>query len=413
VETDSLAGLLTATLIGAAVGLERQWSGHASGAHAHFGGIRTLALLGAIAGIAGWLATGRLWPFALAILAAAALIIVVGYVAASRIDIDATTEVAALMVLTAGLLAGLGRVAVASGLAAGTVLILVEKTRLHGLVKRIDDASLRASARFAAMACIVLPLLPRGPYGPFDAIRPRELWALVLFLSGLSFLGWLARRLTGPHTGPVIVGLLGGIISSTSVTLQFARESRRPDAPGMALAAGVIGACTVMLARVTLVCAVLNPALALALLRHTILPAAVGAGLLVTVWRVNSHIAAAADGDASPLQLRAALQMTVMFQAVLMAIAGVRAYFGAGALVATSVIVGTTDLDALTISLARSRAADQSAWGAVAIALVAGIISNTVVKLTVALVVGKGRFRTVTIAALAAMATTMLLSIWL
>jgi len=291
------------------------------------------------------------------------------------------------------------------------VLLLVEKTRLHGLVRRIDDASLRASARFAAMACIILPLLPQGPYGPLDAIRPRELWAVVLFLSGLSFLGWIARRLTGPQRGPVIAGLLGGIISSTSVTLQFARNSRAPGAPDVALAAGAIGACTVMLARVTLVCAVLNPVLAWAVLRHTWLPFALGAAILVAVWRMNGHDATADAVTDSPLQLRAALQMTLMFQAVLLAIAAVRAYFGSRALVATSAFVGMTDLDALTISLARGSSANHTATSPVVVALVAGIVSNTVVKLALALVVGKGRFRVVTVATLAGLALALLASL--
>jgi uncharacterized membrane protein (DUF4010 family) len=338
---------------------------------------------------------------------------VAGYFAASRVDIDATTEVAALMVLTAGLLAGLGRLALASALAAGTVLLLVEKTRLHALVRQIDDASLRASARFAAMACIILPLLPQGPYGPFDVIRPRELWAVVLFLSGLSFLGWIARRLTGPHRGSVIAGLLGGIISSTSVTLQFARHSREPGAPEVALAAGAIGACTVMFARVTLVCAILNPPLAAALLRHTWLPFALGAAILFLVWRTNAGDATSETATASPLQLRAALQMTLMFQVVLLAIAIVREYFGSRALVATSAFVGMTDLDALTISLARESSAVHIATGPTAVALVAGIISNTVVKLALALVVGKGRFRVVTVTTLAGLAAVLLASLWL
>ena len=42
-------------LCGAAVGTERQWSGHADGKDAHFGGLRTFTLLGLIGGIAGWL----------------------------------------------------------------------------------------------------------------------------------------------------------------------------------------------------------------------------------------------------------------------------------------------------------------------------------------------------------------------
>ena len=396
-------GLGVATLGGAAIGLERQWSGHASGPQARFGGIRTFTLLGGLGGLAGWLSVSGLLPLAVVLLGGSAALVVAAYAAASRVDIDGTTEVAAIVVLAAGTLAGSGQVALASAVVAATAVLLLEKTRLHTLVTRIDDAALRASARFAALACIILPLLPPGPYGPLDAIRPRELWALVLLFSGLSFVGWIARRAIGPHQGVIVSGLLGGIISSTSVTLTFARESRPDAAPRLALAAGVIGACTIMLVRVMVACAVLNPSLAMQLPRYAGLAFVVGTSAVLAAWRAN--VPGASDGAAaeSPLQLRAALQMTALFQVVLFVILVVQARWGSDALVATSAFVGLTDLDALTLSLARSTASP-SAVSTAAVALVAGILSNTLLKLTVALVVGRGWFRTVTAAGLGAMA---------
>ena len=131
----SLAGLLVATLGGAAIGLERQWSGHASGPHARLGGIRTFTMLGGLAGLAGWLALGELRFLAVALLGGAAALVVIGYATAARTDIDATTEVAALVVLAAGTLAGAGQLALASAVIAATALLLLEKTRLHALVE--------------------------------------------------------------------------------------------------------------------------------------------------------------------------------------------------------------------------------------------------------------------------------------
>ena len=399
--------LIVAALGGAAIGLEREWSGHASGPHAHFGGFRTFTLLGALGGVAGWLSVGGFLPHAIVLLAAAVALVVVGYVAASRVDIDGTTEVAAVVVLAAGTATGAGYMTLGSGIIAGTALLLVEKTRLHAFAARIDDRALRASVRFAAMACVILPLLPSGPYGPLDAIRPRELWALVLFFSGLSFLGWIARRAVGPHQGVIVSGLLGGVVSSTSVTLTFARDSRPDRAPRLALAAGVIGACTVMLLRVTVACAVLNPALAREVPRHVGLAFIVGAAIVLAIWRSTKPTTTTGDEEGSPLQVRAALQMTAMFQVVLFAILAVQARFGSEALVATSVFVGLTDLDALTLSLAHSSTLPNQIPPA-AIALVAGILSNTFLKLAVAVVVGRGGFRTATAAALGAMALTII-----
>ena len=197
---DVVLPLVIAALGGAAVGLERQTSGHADGPRARFAGIRTFTLLGLLGGVAGLLGAQGWWTPAGALLAGGAALVVAAYVAASRIDVDGTTEVAALVVLAAGTLAGTGQTAVASGLVVLTGLLLAEKTRLHAFASRIDSADLRSGLRFAAMAVIILPLLPAGPFGPGPGVRPRELWALVLFFSGLTFAGHLAGGRSAPAT---------------------------------------------------------------------------------------------------------------------------------------------------------------------------------------------------------------------
>jgi uncharacterized membrane protein (DUF4010 family) len=404
VNLTDIAGVLVATLGGAAIGLEREWSGHASGPHARFGGIRTFTLLGALGGMAGWLSMSGLLPLAVVLLAASSAIVVAGYVAASRASVDATTEVAAIVVLAGGTLSGAGHLVPGSVLVTATALLLVEKTRLHALVSHIDDQSLRASVRFAAMACVILPLLPPGPYGPYDVVKPRELWALVLFFSGLSFVGWMLKRVVGPSQGVILSGLLGGIVSSTSVTLTFARESRDSKTSRVPLAAGVVGASTVMLLRVAIACAVLNGPLAAALLPYIAAAFVIGAAITLIAWRTNT------PGDEidvldSPLRVGSALQMAALFQLVLLVTAVVKSRWGSGALIATSAIVGLTDLDALTLSLARSGV--HGDVQATAIALVTGILSNTLLKLVVAGTVGRGWFRVMTAGALAALALAM------
>src|SRR6186997_946689 len=113
--TSDIVRFLIAALGGAAVGLERQWSGHAEGPAARFAGIRTFTMLGAVGGFSGWLWTGGVTVPAAILLAGGVAIVAAGYVAASRQDIDGTTEVAALIVLAAGLVAGMGLLRLASG----------------------------------------------------------------------------------------------------------------------------------------------------------------------------------------------------------------------------------------------------------------------------------------------------------
>ena len=406
-----ILGLLIAALGGMAVGLERQWSGHADGPAARFAGIRTFTMMGAVAGLSGWLWTAGLTIPAAILLAGAVSVVVAAYVAASHQDVDATTEVAAMVVLAAGTLAGAGSIPLASGIIALTCLLLVEKSRLHALVRRIDDVGLRAGARFAVMALVVLPLLPDGPYGPAGGIRPRELWALVLFFSGLSFLGYLARRVVGPGHGYLLTGLLGGLVSSTNVTFTFARSSRSDPTMARALAFGAVAANAVLYPRVLTAITVLNPALVLPVSPYLMPPALVAA--LVALYGARGPHPSPADERApvNPLQLSSALQMAALFQGVLFTVHLVRQTWGASGVLTSAAVLGLTDADALTMSMARDVAYSVS-LDVAALAIAVGIVANTAMKLAIALVFGSARFRTIAGGALTliiAAATTALL----
>jgi uncharacterized membrane protein (DUF4010 family) len=398
----SIVGLLIAALGGAAVGLERQWSGHAEGPGARFAGIRTFTMLGTVSGVSGWLWTEGLTIPAAILLAGAVVVVAAAYFAASRQDIDGTTEVAALVVLAAGLLAGTGSVRLASGIIALLTLLLVEKSRLHAMVQRIDDVGLRSGVRFAVMALVVLPLLPEGPYGPLGGIRPRELWAVVLFFSGLSFAGYVARRVVGPGHGYLVTGLLGGMVSSTNVTFTFARTSRTDLAAERALAFGAVAANAMLYPRVLVATAILNAAVVPPLLPYLVAPGLLAALVAIAGVRRSPPAGGADVSMRNPLQLAAALQMAVLFQAVLMAVRLVGNVWGQSGVFTSAAVLGLTDVDALTVSMARAvAAADSPAVAATAIAV--GVLANTAMKLGLAVFLGAPRFRVITGGALALM----------
>jgi uncharacterized membrane protein (DUF4010 family) len=402
VSPSDIIGLLIAALGGAAVGVERQWSGHAEGPRAHFAGIRTFTMLGAIGGFSGWLwMTGITAPAAI-LFAGGVALVAAAYVAGSRHDVDGTTEVAALVVLAAGFLAGMGSLTVASGIVAITTLLLVEKRQLHALVQRIDDVDLRSGARFAVMALVILPLLPEGPYGPFGGLRPRELWTLVLFFSGLSFAGYAARRIVGPGHGYLVTGLLGGLMSSTNVTFTFARTSRTEAAMDRALAFGAVAANAMLYPRVIVASAILNPAVVGPLLPYLAPPAAVAALAAVIGLRASLSVDIPPVAQRNPLQLRSALQMAALFQIVLMAVYVARETRGTSGVFTSAAVLGLTDVDALTVSMARNVARTVSP-GVAATAIAIGVLSNTGMKLALALLFGSRGFRRIAGGALALM----------
>ena len=398
-------GVLIATLGGTAVGLERQWSGHADGPGARFGGIRTFTMLGGMSGLCGWLLTIGQRESALLLLAGTTAIIVLAYLAASRQDVDATTEIAALVVVAAGVFAGLGSFQLASGIIALLSLLLVEKSRLHSMVARIDDVSLRAAVRFGVMALVVLPLMPSGPYGPLGGVRPRELWALVLFFSGLSFVGYVARQAVGPGRGYFATGLIGGLISSTNVTFTFARASRTHPRIGPELAFGAVAANAMLFPRVLVATAVLNAPLVPVLVPYLLGPAIVAAGVAAIGFRRVSTVESGDDTRHNPLQLLDALRMAALFQIVLMAVHLANRIWGESGVLTTAAVLGLTDVDALTMSMARGMSgAAPPELAARAIAI--GVAANTALKLAVVLLFSAGWFRGIAGGTLAVMLGT-------
>lgn len=387
--------LAIAGLIGLAAGLERERSGHASGPDARFAGLRTFLLLGLLGGVAGVLAGAGHTTVAAVIAGAASALCVVGYGMAVRrasATTDGTTEAAALVVVALGVVAGVGSIGIAAGVGAVTVLALTEKTRLHRLVGRVGESELRAGAQFAVLAVVVLPLLPAGPFLGAIAFKPRALWAIVLLFSALNFAGFIARRLVGAHRGYPITGALGGVISSTAVTLEFSRRSRADSDMGAALAGGVLAACTVLLPRVLVVSAVLNPSVAAALAPMLAPAFVIGVILTAVGWRSREE-ADRVEGkpESNPLHLGAALRMAIAFQVAIAIIAYVRRFWGTAGVLTTAAALGLTDVDALTVSMSRPEAGLDATLAARAI--VVGILANTLLKLGISVLVGRAAYR--------------------
>lgn len=415
---ETVVRLAVAALSGLAVGLEREWSGHATGPLARFAGLRTFLLIGSLGGVAGWLVASGAEIAGAVLMAGGAALIVAAYLRAAEPGgntIEGTTEAAALLVLGLGALAGLGFLELTSGATAVMVLALSEKERLRDLVSRIGAQELRAGLQFAVLALVVLPLLPTQSYGPFGGVQPRALWIVVLLFTGLNFAGYLARRAVGPERGYGLTGLMGGLLSSTAVTFQFSRLSRDDRRLAAGLALGVVGASTVLLPRVMLVSAVLNPQVAYALLPMVIPPFAVGVVLvafaMIRRWG-EAQAARSADGLRSPLRLASAIQMALAFQASLMALTWISGTLGAIGVIASAALLGLTDMDALTLSMNRlGEAPDQAGLAARAIAV--GILANGLLKTTLVVVLGGPGYRRLAAAGLLAVAGAGAAALWL
>jgi uncharacterized membrane protein (DUF4010 family) len=292
------------------------------------------------------------------------------------------------------MLSGIGLVQLASAIFALATLLLVEKTRLHAFVQRIDDVGLRSGVRFGVMALVILPLLPEGPYGPLGGIRPRELWLLVLFFSGLSFAGYVARRVAGPGRGYFLTGLFGGMVSSTNVTFTFARQSRIDVQGERAMAFGAVAANAMLYPRVLLATTILNPSVAAPLVPYLAAPAVVAAMVAALGARRSESASAPEVANTNPLQLTGALQMAVIFQGVQMVVHAAGRLWGSSGVFTSAAVLGLTDVDALTISMSRG-VAETASPAVAATAIAIGVLSNTGMKLGLTAFFASAGFRAI------------------
>ncbi|WP_310568688.1 MgtC/SapB family protein [Gemmatimonas sp.] len=418
--------LLVSALVGLAVGVEREWSGHTTGPDGRFAGIRTFTLLGVIGGFGGWFFRDSHPALGAVIIGGGVLFPVAAYAATLRrpgTTTDGTTEVAAILVVAMGAASALGHRTLASAAAVICVLLLAEKSTFQNALQKVAAHELRAALQFAVLALVILPLLPSGAYGPFAAFQPRQLWIVVLLFSGLNFAGYIARRVIGETRGLGVTGLLGGLVSSTAVSLTFSRRSRTDPDLALPLALGVVAACTVLIPRLLVISSMLRPAVAVAAIPVLVLPFLVGVSLILFVmWQARETRVPPTSAPAlaphapnsgqNPLALASSLQMAVAFQVVLFAIAWVQQAVGTTGVLLSATLLGLTDVDALTVSMTRF-GADPANVRVAAAAIGIGVLSNTLLKLALVVTIGAPRFRARAATGLLALAAAVGGGLWI
>ena len=234
------------------------------------------------------------------------------------------------------------------------MLLLTEKSYLHTLVGRINDEGAAGRRPVRRHGCRHPAVCQKAIYGPLGGFRPRLLWTLVLLFSGLTFLGYLARRVTHGMSGYRVAGLLGASSRRRRSRQLRARLSRTDPSSSRALALGTVAATLMLFRASSSRCCLLNPRVAAQLvlyLRCRLRPARA----ILLLVRMPVESTATVQSPENPLQFIPALQMAIGFQCVLFATTWVRSAFGTVGLVASGAFLGLTDVDALTVSMAGRR----------------------------------------------------------
>jgi uncharacterized membrane protein (DUF4010 family) len=383
----------TAVLLGALVGIEREKRKAEEQESGGIAGLRTFTLLALFGAAAGWLAreTASPWVLASALLIVGAFV-VAGYLAAARANPESTgltTEVAAVVVFVLGAMVMLGYAELAIGLAVVTAAVLAYKQPLHGFVDKLGWDDVYAGLRLLIATFIALPLLPNEPIDPWGALNPYRLWLLVILISSLSLVGYILTRVLGPARGTALTGLTGGLVSSTAVTLSFAKDARDNPKNTPALACGILLAWAVMFLRVIVLVAAVNRGLIpQVLVPFLVMGAVVGGFAAMLHYRDGAKDGKAAKGGVNvqnPFSLTQAAKFAAFFAVVLLAVKIVQEHFPPSGLYAVAALAGLTDVDAITLSM--SEFAKSGGMRVAVIAIVIAALTNTLVKCSMAFVI--------------------------
>ena len=384
--------------LGMLIGLERERAkGEEGGA-----GVRTFALIALAGAIAGYLqdSLGQDW-FALAIFFAVGALLISSYVLTGlRGDTGITTEVSALLAFLLGLLCAHGQLQMAAWLAVAMALMLALKDWLHRLARRIDASDVEATLKFAIVTLIILPLVPDRNYGPvpLDVLNPYKVWLMVVLISGLNFVSYLLIKIVGAEHGIGIAGLLGGLASSTAVTLGFSRRSRQPGADASALALGILLAWTVMFFRVVVMTWLISGPLGLRLAMAMGALCVVSLGACYWLWRRRrAQERGEVKPGQNPFELDEAIKFGLLFGVVVFVAKAAQVYLGDAGLYLAAGIAGLTDVDAITLAMADMARSDPQNLNVAARAIVIAALANTLVKSGLAAGLGSPELRRLTL----------------
>ena len=408
--TETIYAFLIAVLLGFLIGLERERKRETSGSI--FAGIRTFPLIALFGAVAGRIAEFTFdWVILAALLSFGGLLLLSYWRVSSGEKVGGTTEVTALVAFGLGVLAGLGEFvpALAGAVMATAILSLRDELRL--LSGALTSADLFAIVQFAAVSLVVLPIVPNESLGPWGVWNPRSIWLLVVLISGISFVGYVLSKVISTERSIGLSGFIGGIASSTAVTLSFSERSRSNKPISLTFAAGVLAATGVAMVRLLVLVGIVEAELVLAVLptlASYFLVCAVGGWL---VYRSSKRAQVQAAKLDNPFELKTALTFAVLFAVVLVVTKAAQVFLGNQGIYLASVLSGLAQLDAIALTLAQ-QAKEGLVLTVTVKALALALAANSVFKIVLTFSLGSRPFARAITSVLFLAALASLLVAW-
>nr|MBN2276544.1 MgtC/SapB family protein [candidate division Zixibacteria bacterium] len=359
------------------IGLERERSGMISKGRV-FAGVRTYSLIGVFGFGCAWLYNiGAEWMLPVGLIAMTSLALV-GYLAKLRQGhVGWTSEVAAILTFIIGALCLLADIWVPMALGIIATFLLSEKAQIEDYVESLDKAEFLAVVKFLIVTLIILPVLPNQEYTQFN-LNPRHIWQIVVLVSSLGFAGYFLSKKFGDRIGLKLSGILGGIVSSTVITITAGRIARKtPEQSGDALQASIL-AGSVMYLRILVLIWIIKPEFVTHIWLKLVILAAVGVALALFIKKpVSFGQKPIVKSPPNPFEIKPALIFASLFVFLTVVTMLIRRFYGAAGLLVLAGITGVTDIDPFILSLVNNAAAFQAL---LLKAIIVSMMSNTIMK---------------------------------
>lgn len=336
--------------LGLLMGLERERNPSARA------GLRTFGLVGLLGTVAALLAekTGAPWILAAGLLMVGVMMVSAYLTHPDEKDPGTTSVVALLLCYCYGAMIWYGYQTLAVMLGISTTVLLYFKAELRKVSEKLTRKDIISILQFAVLSLVILPILPDTNLGPYDALSPRQVWWMVVLISGFSLAGYAALRFMGQQLGAPLLGIFGGLASSTATTLVFARHAANSQNLVKLALVVVLTANLVVLFRLGAYAAVLQPALLPQLLPILLGGLLFGTAYVLFSWRgLSSGEEIPAMEFSNPAEIRTAMTFGCIYAVVLVVTAALSDYAGSSGLYVASLVSGLSDVDAIALSSLR------------------------------------------------------------
>jgi uncharacterized membrane protein (DUF4010 family) len=379
----------TALGIGLLIGMERERRPDASA------GLRTFALVAMLGCLFALLGekTGGPWLLAVGLLVISGSMVASNFSAQQEEQYRGFTSEAAI-IITYGLGAAVwfGYATLAVMLAITTTVLLYFKAELRQFSEQTTPKDINSILQFAVLSLVILPILPSEDFGPYNAINPRQVWYMVVLISGLALAGYLALRIVGARHGAALLGIFGGLASSTATTMMFSRHARDHVHLIHMSAIVILIANVMVMIRLWLVASVVAPGLATPI--AIVFACGIVPGVVMSLygWKVLSAAGALPMPEVkNPTELSTALSFGLLYAVVLLASAWLQDIAGSSGLYIVALVSGLTDADASVLSTLRMFNLDKVTSADAVIAVTLALLANLVFKIGLVVSIGGGK----------------------